>query len=71
MTTVKGFVMAFALMLVVTVTGSASNSVAGFKYQTENLEMSKAVASSASNVSKAKKVHKKAHKKPRGKKVRK
>ncbi len=71
MTVVKGFIMAFALMLAITVTSSASDAVAMIKCQTENMEISKAMVSSSSNVSKAKKVHKKAHKKGRGKKVRK
>jgi hypothetical protein len=71
MKAMKTVVMILALVFTVSLVGSASNAVLAANSQTVNLEMSKTSTSSASNVSKAKKVHHKAHKKPSGKKTKK
>jgi len=71
MRAMKTIVMILALVFTISVAGVASNSGVAVKSQTEKLEMSGTTVTSASHVSKAKKVHHKAHKKASGKKTKK
>lgn len=63
--------MAFAFVLAIAVSGFASDSSSVSNTRTENLVVSNASATSASNSAKAKKAHHKAHKKGSAKKAKK